>query len=158
MRKIPLWAELAAVLLSAPVATIAVAAPNDAMTLTLTGPIATWDEALPLGNGLIGGLLWGGDGTLRLSLEQLDEGTGSRCEPVSKAVFRPVLAGETFVVRGTILAQLVDRPSGTTSDLVNFGATFFTVAHDHTLRNVTAQPILIRVAPGQGRLCGASGG
>jgi alpha-L-fucosidase 2 len=42
------------------------------MKLTLTAPIATWDEALPLGNGLLGGLLWGGDGTLRLSLDRGD--------------------------------------------------------------------------------------
>ena len=38
------------------------------LNLTLTAPIGTWDEALPLGNGLMGGLLWGGDSTLRRSL------------------------------------------------------------------------------------------
>ena len=44
----------------------------EAMKLTLTAPIATWDEAIPLGNGLLGGLLWGEGGTLRLSLDRGD--------------------------------------------------------------------------------------
>ncbi len=45
---------------------------TEAMKLTLAAPISTWDEALPLGNGLLGGLLWGGGGTLRLSLDRGD--------------------------------------------------------------------------------------
>ncbi|MDQ1380831.1 MAG: hypothetical protein QOJ71_1550, partial [Actinomycetota bacterium] len=93
---------------------------------------------------------------LRLSLEQLDEGRGTSCEPLPKAVIRQLAPGDSFVVRGTILAQLVDRPSGTTSDLVNFGATFFTGSRDHTVRNVTPEPLTIRVAPGKGLLCGSS--
>ena len=40
--------------------------------LELEGPIDRWDEALPLGNGLMGGLLWGGDGEIRLSLDRGD--------------------------------------------------------------------------------------
>ncbi len=46
--------------------------PPEAMKLTLAAPVATWDEALPLGNGLLGGLLWGEGGTLRLSLDRGD--------------------------------------------------------------------------------------
>lgn len=42
------------------------------MDLKLTAPIDTWDEALPLGNGLMGALLWGGDGTIRISLDRVD--------------------------------------------------------------------------------------
>ncbi len=42
------------------------------MKLTLAAPITTWDEAIPLGNGLLGGLLWGEGGTLRLSLDRGD--------------------------------------------------------------------------------------
>ena len=38
--------------------------------LTLTAPISTWDEAIPLGNGLLGGLLWGEGRTLKLSLDR----------------------------------------------------------------------------------------
>ncbi len=40
--------------------------------LHLTAPIATWDEAVPLGNGLTGGLLWGEGRALRLSLDRAD--------------------------------------------------------------------------------------
>jgi hypothetical protein len=35
-------------------------------------PIKTWDEALPLGNGLTGGLLWGSGNTINLSLDRGD--------------------------------------------------------------------------------------
>lgn len=48
------------------------AAPAFDMNLKLTAPITTWDEAVPLGNGLLGGLLWGEGGTLRLSLDRGD--------------------------------------------------------------------------------------
>ena len=40
--------------------------------LKLTAPIRSWDEALPLGNGLMGGLLWGEGNTVRLSLDRGD--------------------------------------------------------------------------------------
>jgi alpha-L-fucosidase 2 len=40
--------------------------------LELTAPIDRWDEAIPLGNGLSGGLLWGEDRTVRLSLDRGD--------------------------------------------------------------------------------------
>ncbi|MHC1768877.1 MAG: glycoside hydrolase N-terminal domain-containing protein [Verrucomicrobiia bacterium] len=38
----------------------------------LAAPITTWDEAIPLGNGLLGGLLWGENDVLRLSLDRGD--------------------------------------------------------------------------------------
>ena len=72
MKTIPLRAELAAVLLLAPAAMFSAPMPADPMKLTLAAPIATWDEAIPLGNGLLGGLLWGEGGTLRLSLDRGD--------------------------------------------------------------------------------------
>ncbi|MBI4890694.1 MAG: glycoside hydrolase N-terminal domain-containing protein [Acidobacteria bacterium] len=40
--------------------------------LTLAAPIDRWDEAIPLGNGLMGGLLWGSGNELRLSLDRGD--------------------------------------------------------------------------------------
>jgi alpha-L-fucosidase 2 len=40
--------------------------------LTLAAPIDRWDEAIPLGNGLIGGLLWGEGNEIRLSLDRGD--------------------------------------------------------------------------------------
>jgi len=47
-------------------------APPASSDLRLAAPIKTWDEALPLGNGLLGGLLWGEGATLRLSLDRGD--------------------------------------------------------------------------------------
>jgi alpha-L-fucosidase 2 len=46
--------------------------PAPGLNLRLAAPIATWDEAVPLGNGLLGGLLWGEGRTLRLSLDRGD--------------------------------------------------------------------------------------
>ncbi|MFF1836042.1 hypothetical protein ACFVXE_17815 [Streptomyces sp. NPDC058231] len=40
--------------------------------LCLTAPIDLWHDAIPLGNGLMGGLLWGGHNSLRLSLDRGD--------------------------------------------------------------------------------------
>lgn len=40
--------------------------------LNLQAPIDKWDEAIPLGNGLTGGLLWGEDNEIRLSLDRGD--------------------------------------------------------------------------------------
>jgi alpha-L-fucosidase 2 len=40
--------------------------------LRLESPISRWDEALPVGNGTLGGLLWGGDHVLKLSLDRGD--------------------------------------------------------------------------------------
>jgi alpha-L-fucosidase 2 len=46
--------------------------PDARLNLKLTAPIATWDEAIPLGNGLMGGLLWGEGNLIRLSLDRGD--------------------------------------------------------------------------------------
>src|SRR5215471_3221128 len=48
------------------------AAPEAALNLKLAAPIKTWDEAIPLGNGTMGVLLWGEGSTLRLSLDRGD--------------------------------------------------------------------------------------
>jgi alpha-L-fucosidase 2 len=40
--------------------------------LRINGPIARWDEALPLGNGLLGALLWGENNVVRISLDRGD--------------------------------------------------------------------------------------
>ncbi len=46
--------------------------PGPDLNLRLTAPIRTWDEAVPLGNGIMGMLLWGETNTLRLSLDRGD--------------------------------------------------------------------------------------
>lgn len=48
------------------------AEPDASLDLQLAAPIQTWDEAIPLGNGLLGGLLWGEGNRLRLSLDRGD--------------------------------------------------------------------------------------
>jgi alpha-L-fucosidase 2 len=54
------------------VATRAHALPSPEHNLRLDAPILSWDEAIPLGNGLMGGLLWGEKHTIRLSLDRGD--------------------------------------------------------------------------------------
>ncbi len=46
--------------------------PSTDLNLILEAPIDRWDEAIPLGNGIMGGLLWGSSDTLRLSLDRGD--------------------------------------------------------------------------------------
>jgi len=48
------------------------AGPAPGSDLIMEAPIARWDEAIPLGNGLLGGLLWGGGDTVKLSLDRGD--------------------------------------------------------------------------------------
>ncbi len=40
--------------------------------LRMDAPIRTWDEAVPLGNGMLGGLLWGAGNTINLSVDRGD--------------------------------------------------------------------------------------
>ena len=67
------WLLLALMGLSLDLGAFAGGVPPDAsLNLRLKAPIATWDEAVPLGNGILGGLLWGEGHTLRLSLDRGD--------------------------------------------------------------------------------------
>ncbi len=45
---------------------------GDPSILELDAPITTWDEGIPLGNGLTGGLLWGGGSDINVSLDRGD--------------------------------------------------------------------------------------
>ncbi len=51
---------------------VAASQPDESLNVKLAAPIRTWDEAVPLGNGLLGGLLWGETNLLRLSLDRGD--------------------------------------------------------------------------------------
>jgi len=51
---------------------VPVPAADPADNLRLTAPVDRWDDAVPLGNGMIGGLLWGEGNSLRLSLDRGD--------------------------------------------------------------------------------------
>jgi hypothetical protein len=94
---------------------------------------------------------------LRLSLEQLDEGLGSDCAPLHAPVVRHLVAGESFVVRGTIRVQLIDDETGVSSGPVTFGSSFLSGARENTLRDV-AGPLTIRIVGGApiGMLCRGS--
>jgi alpha-L-fucosidase 2 len=46
--------------------------PDASLNLKLAAPIARWDEAVPLGNGLMGGLMWGEKNQVRVSLDRGD--------------------------------------------------------------------------------------
>ncbi|MFI5384592.1 MAG: glycosyl hydrolase family 95 catalytic domain-containing protein [Fimbriimonadales bacterium] len=46
--------------------------PAATSNLDLKAPISTWDEAIPLGNGMMGGLLWGEGDLVRLSIDRGD--------------------------------------------------------------------------------------
>jgi alpha-L-fucosidase 2 len=61
-----------AVLAMISTATLPAAPPDATLNLKLAVPINSWDEAVPLGNGLMGGLLWGGKNLVRLSLDRGD--------------------------------------------------------------------------------------
>ena len=55
-----------------PLSLAAAGLPAPSLNPQLQAPIKTWDEAIPLGNGLLGGLVWGEDHTLRVSLDRGD--------------------------------------------------------------------------------------
>ena len=44
--------------------------PDSSLNLKLAAPIDSWDEAVPLGNGTMGVLLWGEASLIRLSLDR----------------------------------------------------------------------------------------
>jgi len=51
----------------------AAAAPEmSGSVLRIDGPITRWDEGLPIGNGLVGALVWGEGRTIRISLDRAD--------------------------------------------------------------------------------------
>ncbi len=65
-------AGAALALICAGLSFVSAAVPPADQNLILQAPITTWDEAVPLGNGLMGGLLWGEEHTIRLSLDRGD--------------------------------------------------------------------------------------
>ena len=48
------------------------AVPGAEWDLVYDRPAMVWDEALPLGNGLLGALVWGDGAPLRISLDRTD--------------------------------------------------------------------------------------
>ncbi len=71
-RRIPLRMLVATLWLFPTAASDAAEHGPEPLRLHLEGPITTWDEAIPLGNGMSGGLLWGEGSEVRLSLDRGD--------------------------------------------------------------------------------------
>ncbi|MCX6925351.1 MAG: GDSL-type esterase/lipase family protein, partial [Verrucomicrobia bacterium] len=67
-----IWADALQPVLAAGSEKTPLLPPGPELNLRLTAPIKTWDEALPLGNGTMGVLLWGEGNLLRLSLDRGD--------------------------------------------------------------------------------------
>jgi hypothetical protein len=91
---------------------------------------------------------------LRLSLYQVNGGTAAGCSRLSSPRIVDLAPGDAFVVRGTILVQLIADPPETSSNPVTFGATFLAGGGDQTIRDVGG-PLTIRIG-GQSSalLCG----
>ena len=64
-----------------------VANPHD---LSFTGLAKRWDEAMPLGNGMLGALIWGKEGNIRLSLDRADLWDERKALDLSKFNYRNV--------------------------------------------------------------------
>lgn len=81
--------------------------------LKLTAPIDKWDEAVPLGNGLSGGLLWGGGQNIKLSLDRGDLWDCRTPEPLKRpdwtyATIRRLVAEKNQAK----ISELFDKPYG----------------------------------------------
>jgi len=74
--------------------------------------------------------------TLRLSLDQLNGGVPTTCKSVQEPLFLNLNVGESVVVRGTIVVQLVGDEPGNSSLPVVYGDTFLAGGGIHTLKNV----------------------
>jgi alpha-L-fucosidase 2 len=87
--------------------------PAQELNLVLAAPITTWDEAVPLGNGLLGGLLWGEGNTVRLSLDRGDlwderPAEGVRWDEFTYATMKRLVAEG----KNDELNAIFDRPYG----------------------------------------------
>ena len=84
--------------------------------------------------------------TLRLSLEQLDGTSGSKCVPLTAPAVRRLALGESFGLRGAIAVQSIPIGRGVRSQPLVFGTSLLATAKTHTLRDVTG-PLELRIAP-----------
>jgi alpha-L-fucosidase 2 len=75
-------------------------APKDAGTLCYHGPAERWFEALPVGNGRLGGMVYGGTGTERIDLSESTAWSGA----LSSDDLSPTALNELPVVRQLLFA------------------------------------------------------
>ncbi len=125
-------------------------AQSAASDLRLAAPITRWDEALPLGNGLLGGLVWGRGDTLNVSLDRGDlwdlrlPSTVTRPDWTYRTVRDLVAAGdhkkrvELFDDPYDKIAYPTKLPAGRLVLVLDSGA----VARRFTLRLATADAVI----------------
>src|ERR1039458_9828059 len=70
--KLPALCQSVFLVVALPLSLAAASLQDASINSKLQAPIKTWDEAIPLGNGLLGGLVWGEGNVLRLSLDRGD--------------------------------------------------------------------------------------
>ncbi len=95
---------------------------------------------------------------LRLSLDQLDEGSGSQCAALREPIVRHLELNGSIVVRGTVQVQLVDDTTGKPSRPITMGVSFLSGAGQHTLKDV-AGPLTVQFTSsgaGQSMVCESS--
>lgn len=85
--------------------------PAPDLNLVLEAPITTWDEAIPLGNGLLGGLLWRQGNLLRLSLDRGDLWDERPADGVAWQDFNYATMGRLVAAgRNDELNRIFDKP------------------------------------------------
>lgn len=85
--------------------------PGKENDLIFYGPVSRWDEAIPLGNGMCGCLVWGDGKTLRLSLNRGDLWENTPCLETQRPDFNyAVMIDMVREKRWEDLRQLFDVP------------------------------------------------
>jgi len=95
---------------------------------------------------------------LRLSLDQLDEGSASQCSALRDPLIRHLELNQSIVVRGSVSVRLIDDTTGRPSSPIAMGVSFLSGAGLHTLKDV-AGPLTIQLTSpgaGQGMVCEGS--
>ena len=102
-----------------PLLTGVASAPNDPLSLWYRQPAAKWEEALPVGNGRIGAMVFGQVSSERLQLNEDTLWAGGPYDPVNPQalaalpeVRQLVFAGKYSEVGKLINAKVISRPSG----------------------------------------------
>lgn len=108
--------------------------------MVLAAPILRWDEAIPLGNGFMGGLLWGEGDTLRLSLDRGDLWDTRTPEMLQRADWTwATLRRLTEAGDHKTMVEMFDRPYDSTPHPTKLpaGRLEFTLPPGTQIRNFT---------------------
>ncbi|HEX6069909.1 MAG TPA: glycoside hydrolase family 95 protein, partial [Longimicrobiaceae bacterium] len=112
---------------SAPRATIQPAGPSEARTLWYAAPAAEWVDALPVGNGRLGAMVFGGTGRERIQLNEESVWSGGPIREMNPrtrqhiAEARRLLFAGRYVEAEALVNDSVLRPGGTRSSHQTLG-------------------------------------